>query len=105
MRLRPFAAWCLFAVALVPWILSFLVSPFDTMGTSAHNIRSSVAEKILDCAIASVVLLLLSGILLFAKTDLRDWRRIALGAVFLFFLGTGIARALWIKLHVLSQVS
>ena len=106
MTLRSFGGWSLFVIALVPWLLSLIIQPYDTMGTLPQNIRPSVAHKIVESAAMSVFLMLLAALLLFRDNSRsRTWGRLAVMLLWLFFFTTGLARALWVKLYVLEQLS
>ena len=97
--------WTLFVLALVPWVPTIFVSPYDTMGTEPHNIRANVAQGLLYCFAASTMLFIASGALLFTGgTKLQGWKRQLIGAMFLFFLVTNIAHAIWVY-QVLSRAS
>jgi hypothetical protein len=99
------AAACLFLLALIPWFLTLVISPYDTMGRSVHNIRLNVAEGLLYCALASIGLLLASAILLFVGTNVRGRKALAFGILFVFFFATASAQALWVKLYVIDRVA
>jgi hypothetical protein len=103
MRFRSFAGWALVAVSILPWFLTRVISPYDTMGTDPHNIRPSIAWNILYCAIAASGLLIVAGVLLFAdRSRVWNWKSLAGALIWALLLGTSVATAVWVQFQVIN---
>ena len=106
MRFSAFAGRALVAFAIVPLFLCFIIQPYDTMGTAAHNIREPVAWDIFYCAlIAALLLLVAAPFLVKERTRPWRWKHSLVALIYGFLLLAAIARAGWMQFHVLNQVS
>ena len=89
-------------LAVLLWVGSLLADPYTSWGVEHEQVRPGVAHISTYFAVAALVLLLVSALVVFwDKANRGGGKAIAFTITLLFFVGSALARLVWIEFYVL----
>lgn len=90
-------------VGIVFWLGAMVLSPYTSWGVEHEHIRHDAAEIGINLAALAICAHLICAVIIYSKPASRKgWLPIILALFLLFFVGTAVARLVWVKFYVLA---